>query len=60
MQTPAAGVRVAVRARGGRGYFLPFLGRTRRVPARREGDRIVFALPEIGKGAAFWFEPAAG
>jgi hypothetical protein len=59
VQTTETGASVAVSARRGRAYFLPFLGRVRELRGRRVGGRLVFALPPIEKAATFWFDPAA-
>jgi hypothetical protein len=36
--------------------FLPFLGEPQTLSGRRAGDRLVFALPPVERGAAVWIE----
>jgi hypothetical protein len=58
VQTPQNGVEVTVRAKDeGKGFFLPFLGQVQAVKGERDGDSIRFTLPEITRGAVFWYEP---
>jgi hypothetical protein len=58
IQTPQTGVEVTIEAKADvKGFFLPFLGQTREIKGTREGDSIKFKLPEITKGAVFWYEP---
>jgi hypothetical protein len=57
-QTPQRGVEVRVAAKGDRtGSFLPFLGQVQAVNGRQDGDFVTFTLPEITRGAVFWYEP---
>ena len=37
-------------------HVLPFLGGTQTVPGQRIGDRLVFNLPTLERGAVAWFE----
>jgi hypothetical protein len=37
-------------------HVLPFLGETQTVPGQRIGDRLVFKLPALERGAVAWFE----
>jgi len=56
--TPQSGVEVSVVSKSeGKGFFLPFLGETQTLKATRHGDVLTFALPEITRGAVFWYEP---
>jgi hypothetical protein len=61
VQTPQTGVRVTIaRASKGRGFFLPFLGEVQELKAVHDDGAMTFTVPEISKGAVFWFEPLAG
>jgi hypothetical protein len=56
-QTPQRGIEVKMKSMSsGKGFFLPFLGEAQEVKGTREGDTITFPLPEITKGAVFWYE----
>jgi hypothetical protein len=58
VQTPQNGIEVSVASKSeGKGFFLPFLGEAQAVAGIRHGDRVLYALPPISKGAAFWVEP---
>jgi len=58
VQTPQAGVVVSVRSKSeGKGVFLPFLGQEQPVKGVQHGDSVSFTLPEITRGAVFWYEP---
>ena len=58
VQTPQSGVKVAVVSKTeGKGFFLPFLGQVQSLHGVRDGDSVSFVLPEITKGAVFWYEP---
>jgi len=58
IQTPQDGVEVRIASKGdAKGFFLPFLGQVQEVKGVREGDSIRFTLPQITKGAVFWYEP---
>ncbi len=57
-QTPQKDVQVVVKSlHVGKGFFLPFLGETQEVRGTLNGDRTTYTLPEINKGAVFWYEP---
>jgi hypothetical protein len=57
--SPQTGVRISVPAkRNCTLRFLPFLGEPQTVSGRREGDRLVFVLPNVERGAAVWIEDA--
>ena len=57
VQTPQSGVRVSLPAgQKGKGFFLPFLGEVQELEAARDNGRLIFTLPIITKGAAFWYE----
>ncbi len=57
-QTPQAGVEVSVKSNSeGKGFFLPFMGEVQTVKGSRSGDQVMFTLPEITRGAVFWYEP---
>ncbi len=47
---------VTVSRKVGAGHFLPFLGKTQDVQGKPSGDKTVFTLPDISRGAIFWFE----
>jgi hypothetical protein len=57
VQTAQTGVEVSVTEKGGKGFFLPFLGETQAINGVRHGDSMTFTLPPITKGAVFWVEP---
>ena len=58
VQTPQKGVQVTVTtAPNGKAFFLPFLGETQEVHGKSEGDRTTYVLPELTRGAVFWYEP---
>jgi hypothetical protein len=57
-QTPQEGVEVSVTSSSeGKGFFLPFMGEVQTVKGNRHGDEVRFTLPEITRGAVFWYEP---
>ncbi len=57
VQTPQSGIEVSVTSKSeGKGFFLPFLGDVQAVKGVRHGDHVDFVLPEISKGAVFWYE----
>jgi hypothetical protein len=57
-QTPQGGVEVSVKSSSeGKGFFLPFMGEVQTVKGSRSGDHVTFTLPEITRGAVFWYEP---
>ncbi len=47
---------VTVPRKVGVGHFLPFLGKTQDIQGKVSGDKTVFTLPDITRGAVFWFE----
>jgi len=49
-------VTVTVSRKVGPGHFLPFLGKTQDVQGKASGEKTVFTLPDISRGAVFWFE----
>jgi hypothetical protein len=54
---PQPGVRISVPAkRNCRVRFLPFLGEPQTVSGRQAGDRLIFVLPPVERGAAVWIE----
>jgi len=58
VQVSQRGVKVTVKsASASNGFFLPFLGVTQPIKGIREGNATTFTLPEIPKGAVFWYEP---
>src|SRR5579864_5290218 len=60
VQTPQTGVQVTIAgAPIGNAFFLPFLGEVQGLTSVQANGRTVFALPEISKGAVFWYEPSA-
>lgn len=57
VQTRQKGIRLTVPAASARkAWFLPFLGEAVEVQGQRQGDRLMFVLPEIQKGAIVWFD----
>lgn len=57
VQVPEKGVRIRLAVDGDRkGWFLPFLGAPVEIHGTRDGRDLVFALPELQKGAVVWFE----
>ena len=61
VQTPQTGVRVTIAgASKGKAFFLPFLGEVQELKAVQADGGMTFTLPEISKGAVFWYEPLTG
>ena len=61
VQTPQTGVRVKIAgASKGKAFFLPFLGEVQELKAVQADGGMTFTLPEISKGAVFWYEPLTG
>jgi hypothetical protein len=57
--TPQANVRISSTARMGKTLrVLPFLGEVQSLHGQRVGDRVVFVLPALERGAVVWFEDA--
>jgi hypothetical protein len=57
--SPQTNVRISVPAkRNCTLHFLPFLGEPQVLNGRQMGDRLVFVLPPIERGAAVWLEDA--
>ncbi|HVS87934.1 MAG TPA: hypothetical protein VHF01_06900 [Candidatus Acidoferrum sp.] len=57
--SPQTNVRISVPAkRNCTLHFLPFLGEPQVLNGRQLGDRLVFVLPPIERGAAVWLEDA--
>ena len=55
MPTPVKGIRVRMpAAREDLLTFLPFLGESQIVRGQRKGEKVEFALPEVGRGAIVW------
>jgi hypothetical protein len=60
VQTPQTGVRITIAgASKNKAYFLPFLGEVQELKAVQADGGMTFTLPEISKGAVFWYEPLA-
>jgi hypothetical protein len=58
IQTPQIGVQVTISGtKGGRGFFLPFLGDVQPLDGTVSDGTITYNLPAIAKGAVFWYEP---
>ena len=58
VQTPLKNAKVKVKsASAGKGFFLPFMGDVQSVKGVRNGNSTEFTLPEITKGAVFWYQP---
>lgn len=61
VQTPQTGVRVTIAgASKGKAFFLPFLGEVQELKAVQADGGMTFTLPEISKGAVFWYKPLTG
>jgi len=61
VQTPQTGVQVTIaKTSAGKGFFLPFLGEVQELKPTPHDGGLTFTLPEISKGAVFWYEPQAG
>jgi hypothetical protein len=57
--SPQKNVRISVPAGKKRTlYFLPFLGEPQAISGREAGDRLIFLLPPIDRGAVVWLEDA--
>ncbi len=57
--TPQAAVRISTPDADRKTLrVLPFLGETQTVHGQRIGDRLVFILPKLDRGAVAWFEDA--
>jgi hypothetical protein len=57
--TPETNARVSVPARRKCTLrFLPFLGEERNVTGKKVGDRLIFYLPTIERGAVAWLVDA--
>ncbi|HEY3927068.1 MAG TPA: family 10 glycosylhydrolase [Candidatus Koribacter sp.] len=48
-------VTIRVHGRMEKAEFLPFLGDTLEIRGKRQGEDTVFTLPEIERGAVFWY-----
>src|SRR5579872_3935610 len=60
VQTPQPGVRVTIAGASiGNAFFLPFLGEVQDLISVQANGRTTFTLPEISKGAVFWYKPNA-
>ena len=58
VQTPQTGVQVTIAgASKGKAFFLPFLGEVQALTPVQGNGHTTFTLPEISKGAVFWYEP---
>ena len=58
VQTPQTGIEIILAsAKGGKGFFLPFLGEAQPLQGEPRGDGMHFTLPTVTKGAIFWYEP---
>ena len=58
IQTPQQHVRITVPSSAhGKGFFLPFLGRSESVSGIARNRHTVFNLPPIAKGGVFWYRP---
>jgi hypothetical protein len=56
-QSPVANVKVGIETpESPRLVFLPFLGEPQSISGQRLGDKLVFTLPSIDKGAVAWVE----
>ena len=57
--SPQTGVRISAPAdKNSTLGFLPFLGEPQHLTGQRVGDRLVFTLPPVERGAAVWIEDA--
>ena len=57
--TPQKDVTIRVHGKVKDAKFLPFLGDAQVIRGRREGNDTVFTLPEIARGAVFWYPAKA-
>jgi hypothetical protein len=55
VQTPETGVTITVPS-GTTASFLPFLGEVQKLKGERRGEKTVFSLPPIQRGAVVWIE----
>ena len=55
VQTPETGVTITVPS-GTTASFLPFLGEVQKLKGERRGEKTVFSLPPIQRGAVVWVE----
>jgi len=52
--TPVANV--TLRTQGTQAFFLPFMGQARALSGEKQGDKTVFRLPPLERGAVVWVE----
>jgi hypothetical protein len=53
--TPQKGVTLRLRA-GTSVHYLPFLGEVQTIRGEHDGDRMVFRLPDVGRGGVAWVD----
>src|SRR5262249_9120873 len=52
--TPLANI--TIRTQGSQAIYLPFMGQTRVLSGEKQGDKTVFRLPALERGAVVWIE----
>jgi hypothetical protein len=53
--TPQRGITLRLRS-GATVHYLPFLGEVQEIRGVREGDAVIYRLPEVGRGGVAWVE----
>jgi hypothetical protein len=53
--TPQRGITLRLRS-GATVHYLPFLGEVQEIRGAREGDGVIYRLPEVGRGGVAWVE----
>jgi hypothetical protein len=53
--TPQKGISLRLRS-GARVRYLPFLGEVQEIRGVREGDGVIYRLPDVGRGGVAWVE----
>jgi hypothetical protein len=53
--TPQKGIALRLR-RGATVRYLPFLGVVQEIRGEREGDKVIYRLPDVGRGGVAWVE----
>jgi hypothetical protein len=54
--TTQRGVTLRLRTGAGQVGYLPFLGEVQQIRGERDGDGVVYRLPEVGRGGVVWIE----
>jgi hypothetical protein len=53
--TPQRGITLRLRS-GATVHYLPFLGEVQEIRGARQGDGVIYRLPEVGRGGVAWVE----